>query len=192
MKFRVNNLLPLLIVLFLSAVTLWLRQAVEAPGPQTVRNSKHEPDAIVENFTMRRLSEKGKPQYFMAAKQMLHFPDSDSTELVSPVFTRTGEDGARMSVRADRGTMTHDAAEAAFSGNVILRREAGAAYPEFQAHTEFLEILAEKNVIRTDRHVEIQEGASTLSGTGMEFFKTTRQFSLHSQARGSYRAPTRK
>lgn len=192
MKFRINNLLPLLIVLCLAAATFWLRHAIEAPAPKSARNAGHKPDSIVENFTLRRLSAEGKPQYLMAAKRMLHYPDTDMTELVSPQFTRTGIDGARMSVKADRGSMTHDAAEAAFSGNVILLREAGPGYPELRARTEFLEILAEKNVIRTDRHVDIQDGSSTLSGIGMEFDKTTRQFSLHSQARGSYRAPSRK
>jgi len=190
-KFRINNLLPLLIVLCLAAMTFWLRHAIEAPVPQPKRNAGHEPDSIVENFTLRRLSAEGKPQYLMTAKRMLHYPDTDMTELVSPQFTRTAFDGARMSVQADRGSMTHDAAEAVFSGNVILRREAGPGYPEFRARTEHLEILAEKNIIRTDRHVEIQDGSSTLSGVGMELNKTTRQFSLHSQARGSYRAPSR-
>lgn len=192
MKFRINNLLPLLIVLCLAAATFWLRHAIEAPAPQTARNSGHEPDSIVENFTLRRLSAEGKPQYFMAAKRMLHYPDTDVTELVNPQFSRTGIDGVRMFVKADRGSMTHDAAEASFSGNVVLHRDAGPGYPEFRARTEYLEILAEKNVIRTDRHVDIQEGSSTLSGVGMELSKTTRQFSLHSQARGIYRAPSRK
>ena len=192
MKFRINNLLPLLIVLCLAAATFWLRHAIEAPAPQSKRSAGHEPDSIVENFTLRRLSTEGKPQYLIAAKRMLHYPDTDMTELVSPQFSRTGIDGARISVRADRGSMTHDATEATFSGNVILQREAGPGYPEFRASTEFLEILTEKNVVRTDRRVDIQEGSSTLSGIGMEFNKTTRQFSLHSQARGSYRAPSRK
>ena len=192
MKYRINNFLPLLIVLCLAAATFWLRHAIEAPPTQSARNAGHEPDSIVENFTLRRLSTEGKPQYLIAAKRMLHYPDTDTAELVSPQFTRTGIDGVRMSIKADRGSMTHDAAEASFSGHVILQREAGPGYPAFRARTEFLEILAEKNLIRTNRHVDIQEGSSTLSGIGMEFNKTTRQFSLHSQARGSYRAPSRK
>lgn len=192
MKYRINNFLPLLIVLCLAATTFWLRYAVEAPPAQSARNKGHEPDSIVENFTLRRLSTEGTPQYTMAAKRMLHYPDTDTTELISPLFARTGTDGAKMTIQADRGNMTHDAAAAAFSGNVVLQREAGPGYPAFRARTEFLEILAEKNLIRTNRHVDIQEGSSTLSGIGMEFNKTTRQFSLHSQARGSYRAPSRK
>lgn len=192
MKFRINNLLPLLIVLCLAAATFWLRYAIETPAPQTTRSTGHEPDSIVENFTLRRLSAEGKPQYVMAAKRMLHYPDTDVTELIAPRFSRTGIDGVRMIVKADRGSMTHDAAEASFYGNVVLQRDAGPGYPAFRARTEYLEILAEKNVIRTDRHVDIQEGSSTLSGIGMEFNKTTRQFSLHSQARGIYRAPSRK
>ena len=192
MKIRVNNLLPLMVVLFLGGLTLWLRLAVESPSRPAAKNSRHEPDSIAENLTMRRLGEAGTPQYFISAKRMLHYPDTDSTELVRPLFSRTMEDGSKITIRANAGTITNDAAEAVFSGHVVIRREATALIPEFRAQTEYLQILVEQGLLRTDRAVTIQDGPSSLSGVGMEYNKRNRQFTLQSQAKGSYRAPARK
>lgn len=192
MKIRINNILPLMVMLFLAGLTLWLRLAVESPSPPAAKSGRHDPDSIAENFTMRRLSATGTPQYFMSAIRMLHYSDTDSTELVNPLFSRTTEDGARITIRADGGTMTNDAAEAVFFGHVVVRREATALTPEFVARTERLQILAESGLLRTDRAVTIQDGPSSLTGIGMEYNKRNRQFTLLSQAKGSYRAPAQK
>ena len=191
MKRRINNLLPLLIVLFLAGLTLWLRQAIEPPPPENTALLRHDPDAIVDNFTLVRLGQAGSPQYSISARKMQHYPDNDATELEKPRFLNRGSDGTTFTVTADRGTITADAAEAMFHGNVLLRREA-ADRPALQARTEFLHLLPEKDIARTDRRVTISEGNTVLSGVGMEINKRTRQFSLLSQVRGTYDGPERK
>ena len=51
---------------------------------------------------------------------------------------------------------------------------------------EDLHVLPEKNIARTDRAVTITEGRSVLSGVGMEFDESARQFALFSQVRGHF------
>jgi lipopolysaccharide export system protein LptC len=190
MKLRINNLLPLLMVLFLAGLTLYLRQAIEQPQPGKAAAKRHDPDAIVENFKLVRLGQAGSPQYSMTAKKMLHFPDEDNTELEKPQFLRHNSDGTRFTVTAERGTMSANSAEATFTGDVQLRREA-ANRPPLQARTEFLHVLADKDIVRTDRHVTIREGNTVFSGVGMEFNKRTRQIALMSQVRGTFDGPAR-
>lgn len=191
MKLRINNLLPLLMVLFLAGMTLWLRQTIEQPPPEKAALKRHDPDTIVDNFTMVRLGPSGSPRYSISARKMQHYPDNDATEVEQPRFLRRDSDGTSFTVTSDRGTMTADAAEAKFYGNVLLQREMPNR-PLLQARTEFLHLLAEKNIARTDRHVTIKEGNNVFSGVGMELNKTTRQFSLFSQVRGSYVGNERK
>ena len=50
--------------------------------------------------------------------------------------------------------------------------------------TDYLHVLAEKNIARTDKAVTITEGRSVLSGVGMEFDENARRFTLFSQVRG--------
>jgi lipopolysaccharide export system protein LptC len=184
-KIRINNLLPLLMVLFLAGLTLWLRQAIEQPPPEKAAAKRHDPDAIVENFKMVRLGGAGRPQYSMSARKMQHYPGNDITELEKPQFLRRNADGTRYTVTADRGTITADSTEATFTGDVLLRREM-ANRPVLQARTEYLQVLAEKEIVRTDRHVTIREGNTVFSGVGMEINKRTRQIALMSQVRGSF------
>ena len=186
MSLRVNHLLPLLIMLFLAGMTLWLRQTIELAPVAERNNSNADPDAMVENLKLTRLGANGKSQYSMSARRMLHFPGNDSTQLEEPRFNRRGEDGIALTITANRGTVTRNADEAFFYGNVLLRRDAAAGLPELQARTEYLHILAAKDMARTDQHVTISEGGRVVSGVGMETNKLTRQFSLKSQVKGHY------
>ena len=189
MKLRVNNLLPLLVVLFLAGLTLWLREAAEIPAT-TVRDSgRHEPDAIVENFTLRSLSAEGTPQYVISARRMLHFAD-DTTELAEPRLLRTDAD-ARVTIQADRGTLQHDGDEAAFYGHVVVRQET-PSQPDLTAQTDYVQVLNKQDLISTDRPITIQQGESNLAGVGMDIHRRARQFSLHSQVKGSYHVAPRK
>ena len=188
MNLRINNLLPLLLVLFLSALTLWLRFAVEEPPARKTTSNRHDADAIVDNFRMVKMSTAGTPAYTMTARRMLHYPDTDTTELEQPMFLKRGADGVTMTVTSASAVMAPDASEAKFRGNVMLRRGAYADRPALLAKTEFLHLLADKDLVRTDERITIQEGTSVFTGVGMELNRATRQFRLHSQVKGHFDA----
>ena len=185
MKIRITNLLSIMLMLFLAALTLWLRIAVEMPGNGGNGHLRHDPDAIIENFMVTRLNEQGIAQYTLAADRMLHFADDDSTELAAPQVVKLGE-GPKVTITAERGTVTHDGEEAFFHGNVVVVRAATPEREELRVRTEYLHVLAEKNIARTDRAVTITEGRSVLSGIGMEFDEDARRFALFSRVRGRF------
>jgi lipopolysaccharide export system protein LptC len=185
MKIRVANLLPLLLMLLLAALTLWLRVAVEDPGGAGNGHGRHDADAIVDNFRLTRLDEKGAPQHVLNAAKMIHFADDDSTELAAPRLLRQGE-GPGITITAKRGSVTRDGDEARFHDDVVVVR---AATPEREAltvRTDYLHVLTNKNIARTDHPVTIVEGRSVLSGTGMEFDDNARRFTLSSRVRGHF------
>jgi LPS export ABC transporter protein LptC len=53
-------------------------------------------------------------------------------------------------------------------------------------------VLADKGILSTDQTVTISEGGSTLSGVGMVIDKSRQQFTLRSQVKGTFDAPTKK
>ncbi len=192
MRIRINNLLPLVMVLILAMLTLWLRQAAENASEDDARAGKNEPDAVVDNLTITRLGETGSAQYAMSAKRMLHFPADDSTVLETPRFEKRSPDGVTLTVTANRGTVVDKTQEAFFNGDVLLSRSVPDGKPDLQARTEFLHVMASKDLVRTNRHVTITQGTTTLSGVGMELNKLTQQISLQSQVKGHYDAVRRK
>ncbi len=185
MKNRVFNLLPIVLMLFLAALTLWLRITMETPASRGNGHHRHDPDAIIDNFTVTRLDERGVAQYTLTANRMVHFADDDSTELAAPQVVKRGE-GPVVTITAERGTVTRDGEEAFFQGNVLVVRAATTEREELRVHTDYLHVLAEKNIARTDRAVTITEGRSVLSGVGMEFDENARRFALFSQVKGRF------
>lgn len=185
MKSRVSNLLPIALMLFLAALTLWLRFALETPLPGGNGHHRHDPDAIIDNFTLTRLDEQGVPRYTLTANRMLHYADDDTTALAAPKVIRRGE-GPTVTITAERGTLARESNEAFFRDNVLVIREATPGNEELRVRTDFLHLLPDKNIARTDQAVTVTEGRSSLSGVGMEFNDNTRQFAIFSQVRGRF------
>ena len=192
MKTRVTPLLPLVLMAFLGLLTLWLQYAVLEGSGGDAKPARHDPDAIVENFIVQRLDGSGKLQYTFSAPKMTHFSDDGSGEVLYPRLVQTAEDGGNFSATANRGTVSRQGEEAFLYGNVLILREATPQRPEFRARTEFLHVLAEQGILRTDQTVTISEGRSILSGVGMVVNNNKQQFTLQSQVKATFDAPARK
>src|SRR5574340_617264 len=103
---RARYWLPLLPLFGLLGFTYWLNQLTR-PEPGKPDNSKrHEPDAIVENFSAIKLNEQGAPHFIMAAKKMLHYPDDDSTTQEVPHLTSLPAGRPAIHAIATRGVIS--------------------------------------------------------------------------------------
>lgn len=185
---RVSHLFPLLLMLALAAAGLWLERAVQPPERDKSGKMRHDPDFIAEDFGVTKMGAGGKPEYMLSAARMLHYPDNDSTDIVAPRLLQQHDQAAPILIRADHGRISRDGEEASFFGNVVVVREAGFGRSELRVQTEYLQIVPDRDLARTDQPVIITEGRSRLAGVGMEFNNKTRQFSLLSQVRGSFDA----
>lgn len=186
MSHRFHQMLPVLIVVLLAALTFWLRIVSE----QTVVNRSAKPagvpDAIVENLTLTQFGKDGKPQFSVTAERMLHYIENETTHFEKPRFVKRGSDGTPMTVLANTATLSEDAGEANFRGSVTLTRPGSAGQPPLVVRTEYLQVLPERDLVRTDQKISVTEGGTTLTGTGMEMDRKTRQIVLLSQVRGTY------
>jgi len=182
---RPSNLFPLLLMLALAAASLWLERAVQAPERDSSGKTRHDPDFIAEDFGISKLDASGKPEYSLSAARMLHYPDDDSTDIVAPHLVQRHGDDTPIVIRADRGLISKGGDEASLFGNVVVVREAGRGRSELRVQTEYLQVVPDQDIARTDKPVTITEGRSRLSGVGMEFNNKTRQFALLSQVKGT-------
>jgi lipopolysaccharide export system protein LptC len=193
MKTRVTPLLPLALMTFLGFLTLWLQYAVREGAGGEPRPAEHEPDAIVENFTVQNLDAYGKLRYTFSAPKMQHFADDGSGEVLYPRVVEIATDGGGNYVAtANRGTISREGEEAFLYGNVVVLREATPREPELRARTEYLHVLAGQGILTTNQSVTITDGRSTLTGVGLVINKPKQEFTLQSQVRGTFDAPPRK
>ena len=185
---RAYNLFPLLLILALAAASVWLERAVKGPEQDRSGKTRHDPDFIAEDFSIVKMNAAGKPEYTLSAKRMLHYPDDQSTSIVTPRLVQRRNEAAPIVIRADRGLVSKNGDESSFYGNVVVVREAGKGQNELRVQTEYLQVLPDRDLARTDKPVIITEGRSRLAGTGMELNNKTRQFALRSQVRGTFDA----
>lgn len=189
MKTRVAPLLPLALMAFLGLLTLWLQYAIRENAGGDSHSPAHEPDAIVDNFTVQDLDTSGKLRYTFSAPKMQHFADDGSGEVLYPRLVQIATEGGNYVATANRGTINREGEEAFLYGNVLIVREATPEEPELRARTEFLHVLTAQGILRTNQTVTISDGKSTLTGVGMVINKAKQQFTLQSEVRGTFDAP---
>ena len=185
MKSRFTHLLPVLLMFLLGAITLWLRFAIEAPPAVDPGKNRHDPDAIADNVTITRMDERGNAHFHLSAKRMLHYPDNDSMELSTPRFVKK-DAAAELIVTADRGIINQELKEARFHDNVELLRRPVKGNDALTIRTQYMQVFMDREVAQTDRQVAILNGASTLTGTGMEYDKKSGRLTLLSAVKGSF------
>ena len=183
----------LLLLAILGAATYYLAEMADrsGTGPGT-RKSSHEPDYFVERFAMTRLNAKGAPIFKMSAERLNHFPDDDSSEFVNPLLISLDPANPLLTLRADRGRSTSEGIETHLYDNVLMTRAPVADNPELRITSDYVLLLSEEDIARTDRPVRITFGDSFLTGVGMEFNNASRQLEVKSRVRGLWVVPDKK
>ena len=177
MRLPTTRLFPLGLMLALAALTFYLDRTVNEDESHPALR-RHDPDYLVDNFTTTTYNREGKVETVLSAAKMQHYPDDDSTELTAPRVLQAKPDEARFTVRADRGKLSREGDEIFLYDNVVLVREAEPTRPEARMTTEFLHVLRDRSLVRTDKPVKIVEGSRSLSGRGMEYNNESRELLL--------------
>lgn len=182
MRGAATRLFPLALMLSLALLTFWLDRAVREEQPHPAQR-RHDPDFIVSKFTVTNFDREGRVESTLTAEKMVHFPDDDSTELESPYVVQTKPDEPRMTLKAERGTLSQDAADVFLYDNVVLVREAKDPTPQQTLTTSFLHLVRSRSLVRTDRDVLIHQEDKELSGRGMEYDNETGRMFLRERVR---------
>ena len=186
MRLTTARMFPLLLMLALAALTFWLERTVRDEEGVHPSLRRHDPDYVVDNLTHTRFNVQGLVDSTLAAAKMLHYPDDDSTDLVTPRMVQTKPNEPRVTLTADRGTLSQDGEEIFLYGNVLLVRDAGPERSETRMRTSFMHVVSAHSVIRTDRDVVITEEDRELSCRGMEYHNDTKELFLRARVRGRF------
>lgn len=188
MKLTTTRLFPLLLMLALAGLTFWLERTVREEEGAHPSVRRHDPDYIVDNLKHTRYNPLGAVESTLAAAKMLHYPDDDTTDLIAPRLVQTKTNEPRVTVTADRGTVSQDGEEVFLYDNVLLVRDGSAERSETRMRTTFLHVVRGRSVVSTDREVVISEADRMLSGRGMEYRNDSQELFLRERVRGRYEA----
>ena len=185
MRFSTTRLFPLGLMLVLALLTFYLERTTrddESPPAQR----RHDPDYVVSNFTTTTYNREGAVESVMSAARMAHYPDDDTTELVAPRVLQSKPNEPTFRVRAERGKLSRDGDEIFLYDDVVLVRDAAPDQPEARMTTEFLHVLRDRSLVRTDQPVKIVEGTRSLAGRGMEYNNESRELLLRGDVQAQF------
>jgi lipopolysaccharide export system protein LptC len=183
---RARYWLPLLPLFGLLGATYWLNLQVQPQAAKPDSSKRHDPDAIIENFSAIKLNEQGVPSFIMVAKKMLHYPDDDSTTLEAPHITMLSAEHPAIHASAKRGTISSKGDEIFLHDDVEVLRDASAKQDQLSLQTEYLHVIPDQNLTDTDRAITIVEDHTTVHAIGMEMNSETRTLKLLSQVRSEH------
>lgn len=180
---RARYWLPLFPLVGLLAVTYWLDQQVRPESNAGDGKLRHDPDAIMENFTAVRMNELGAPRSILVARKMLHYPDDDSTTLEAPRLTTLSPGRPAIHAVARNGLLSSGGEEVFLHQDVEVLREASAERAELTLQTEYLRVVPDRDWADTDRPVTIFDAGNTIHAVGLEMDNRERTLKLLSQVR---------
>ena len=181
---------PLIMAALLALVTFWVSQTVEQQGNKIDGSSRHDPDYTMNNFVTTQTDATGKLRYVLAAKEMVHFSDDDSTVLQRPRFTQYTTDKPYTQIESLRGYVSSNGEEVELVDNVKVVRQALENKGEMQVLTEKLVILPEQDLIKTDSPVVIKQAPKTvIHATGMLYNKKDQTVKLNKRVKVHYERP---
>jgi len=176
------RLMPLLLMGGLTLLTFWLVQK-NTPLPVNVieRPRLHEPDYTIKNGALSYLNEQGQTKYRILAKELIHYDDDASIDIVQPRMRSFQPDKSPVTVRAKRGHIDGDLTILDLFDNVEIYRppqsasEKQKASPYMLAKSSFFQVLINDDIIKTNKPVELEQGLSVMQSNDGGVFDNVKQ-----------------
>lgn len=188
--FRLTMILAPLILLALGSFWLLevMRRSAGESGPSAART---EPDFYVEQFSYVKIAQDGKAQYHFSGARLSHNPQDDSYDIQQPTIKSVGKGAQPMTIQSETAHVNSDSSEVHLYRNVELDRPASSDTEHLHATSDYLLVLPDDDVMKTDKPVNIALGKSRLTGAGMLANNATREFKLMSKVHGTYQPAPR-
>lgn len=164
---RARHWLPLLPLLGVLGVTYWLSQLMQPLAAVPDSSKRHDPDAIMDNFSATRLNDQGTPRLKMNAARMLHYPDDDSTALELPRITLLTAGSPPLLITSRRGTVSSKGEDVYLHDDVIVIRSPDSQHTELTLRTDYLHVVPDLERADTNRRVKIVDAVNTVTATGL-------------------------
>lgn len=186
---RLTAWFPVFLLAVLSGLSFWLNQLVKPEAPARDPRTRHDPDLILERFHAVRLGAAGIPAYTLTAQKLLRYPDDQSARLDAPRFQQVGKETVTTTVTSKYGVVSGTGDNVYFMDDVRVVRDADRQRSELTMDTNYLHVMPELGLARTDQPVKIRDANGTVTGVGLELRQDDRIVTLLSRVRGQYLPP---
>lgn len=187
MSIRANpaaTLFPLLLAGLLAGMSFWLEMASRAPATATDGKSRHDPDYIIKQFEVRRFDPQGNLQHTVVAAQMRHYPDDDSTVVISPRLTYHRSPPTFVTAR--EALISSKGEHVQLIDDVRVTRSGTSNKPDTVLTTSRLDAWPDDEIARTSLPVTITQGQTNVHGNGLSVDNKTSIYVLEGPVQGVF------
>ncbi len=186
---RLSIYLPVLLMGLLALGTWWLvRNAPQTQEPRPASAPRHEPDYVMQGFSIKSFDASGRLQSEVQGAVARHYPDTDTLEIDEVRLRSLAADGRIVHAEADRALSNADGSEVQLHGNARVVREAPAAkgmvQPRMEFRGEFLHAWPQLERVRSDKPVTLTRGKDRFTADSMEYDNLEQVLQLRGRVRG--------
>lgn len=178
--------LAILVLALAAAGTWWLLRRVTPPVTPPPAAATHTPDYIVTGATVTTYNQQGKPQVVMISPRMLHHPDDDSVDVSAPRIEYFVSGSPPWHVTADQALLPSGGQLVKLDGHVTMEHVGANGGAPLLIKTDTMQVNLNTNVATTSDPVVITQGASRMTGIGMQAYLNDNHLILQSTVRGQY------
>ena len=190
-RIRLGVLLVVLISLALGS--FWVLQTLRNSGDQQpAARPTGKPDYYLENFNYVKMGPTGLPRYDVSGTKMVHFPTDDSFEVTKPVVHSLDKEKPPMELYSDTARITDDQTKIHMYGNANAIRGGTKGGDPMHLASEYLLLLPDDEIVKTDKAVAMTMGTTRLNGVGMIANNATQELQLLGHVRGYYEPAPKK
>lgn len=188
MSDRFGGWFPLLIMAVLAAVTFWLDRIAQPPAGARADPTNDEPDYFVDGLSAVRMDSEGRVKHTLRAQKLTHYPEVDITVLVEPKFVTYAEGRSPVTVTSRHARMSGNGENVVFEDEVRIVRAPSANRTELVVETNYLHVIPDANIAKTDKPVTIRDATGVVSASGLELNSETRVIKLQGRVRSTFEA----
>ncbi len=187
---RLPALLTLGLVLLLAGISLWkLKVAQRGDGNPTITGQRTEPDYVIDGFRYVKVARDGRAEYVIEGDRLTHDPITDDSLITRPRLNSYAPGRPAMTLSADRARINSDHSEFHLIDHVRLDRPPSRGSEALTVESDYMVVLPDEDIVKSDHAVRAKLGHSTLEGVGMLADNKQRQLTLQSRVKATYLQP---
>ncbi len=187
---RLPALLTLGVVVLLAGFSLWMLKAAQRTEDNAaVSGERTDPDYVIEGFRYVKVARDGGAEYVIEGDKLAHDPVTDDSIVTRPRLNSYVRGRAPMTLTADHARINNDHSEFRLIDNVRLERPPTSGSEALTVEADYMVVLPNQDIVKTDRTVRARLGNSTLQGVGMIADEKKRQLTLQSRVKATYLQP---
>jgi len=178
-----KRLISLIVFAAVAIIAWWTTTSYFSDEEQPQTKSMKYIEIFMNEFVMTSMDEHGKPAYTIDGKRLERYNDSDDTRIELPVVHML-EAGKQWKISADFALLNDNKNTIQLKDNVVMQQQ--NIEPAVTIRTQSMLIHTKTQIAQTDAQVDITQGKSKITSTGMIYNNITSELDLTSSVSGYY------